>query len=473
MNRAKRLYILLGILAAVCIVTFAVSRYETRKEDIKASGEVVFTIDPDAVTALSWEQGSSSLAFSLSDGIWQYGGDAAFPVDADKIAERLDAFVDFAAAYVIDDVTDYAQYGLEDPECTVYITTGEGTAAIALGAYSTMDAQRYVSTGDGKVYLAVSDPMELFSTELSRMIKNDVTPDIDRADCISFTGENEYTVIYDGSGEESICADDVYFSDGRPLDTVRVEDYLRTIASLGLSDYATYTADEDKLSFYGLDSPVLTVTLDYTDDDGADKSFTLAVSKNAQELAAAEKNDEDTAEVQAYARVGDSAIVYKISSESYDSLVASGYDDLRHREIFTADFSDVTAITAALDGETYSFELRADEDSKKLLSDVENVWYYGEDKIDAAALEDALVSLLAESFTDEKPSGKCEIALTLTLDNERFPELDIALYRHDGSSCIAVVDGETIGLVPRGEAVSLIEAVNAIVLGASGDTSDS
>lgn len=465
MRKTKRLYVLLGVLAAVCVVTFAVSRYETKKEDIKASGEVVFTIDPDAVTALSWEQGSSSLAFTRTDGAWQYDGDAVFPVDQDKIAARLDAFVDFAAAYVIDDVTDYAQYGLDDPECIVYITTDEGTASVALGAYSTMDAQRYVSTGDGKVYLAASDPMELFSAELSRMIKNDTTPDIDCADEIRFTGGDEYTVSYDTSGEGSVCADDVYFADGAPLDTARVESYLRTMSSLGLSDYATYTADEASLSFYGLDAPALTVALDYTDADGAAQSFTLAISKNAQELSVAEKNGEDAADVQAYARVGDSPIVYEISADSYDRLMAAGYDDLRHRELFTADFADVTAVTAALDGETYSLELRADEDSKKLLSEVENVWYCGGEKIDIDALEDALVSLSAESFTDEKPTGKCELSLTLALDNARFPEVSIALYRADGSRCLAAADGVTVGYVPRSEVVDLIEAVNAIVLG--------
>ena len=473
MRKAKRLYVLLGVLAAVCIVTFAVSRYETKKEDIKASGEVAFTIDPDAVTALSWEQGSSSLAFTRTDGTWQYDGDAAFPVDQDKITERLNAFVDFAAAYVIDNVTDFSQYGLDTPECTVYITTDEGTATVALGAYSTMDAQRYVSTGDGKVYLAVNDPMELFSVELSRMIKNDTTPDIDHADKIRFTGEDEYTVTYDSDSGNSACADDVYFTDGAPLDTARVKSYLRTLSALGLSDYATYTADEDSLSFYGLDAPALTLAIDYTDGDGAAQSFTLAVSKNAQELSVAEKNGEDTADVQAYARVGDSPIVYKISADEYDRLTAAGYNDLRHRELFTADFDTVTAVTAALDGETYTFELRADEDSKKLLSEVENVWYSGEEKIDLDALEDALVSLSAESFTDEKPTGKCELSLTLTLDNERFPEQTIALYRLDGSRCIAVVDGKTVGYVPRNDAVKLIGAVNAIALGSSDESESS
>ncbi len=79
--------------------------------------------------------------------------------------------------------------------------------------------------------------------------------------------------------------------------------------------------------------------------------------------------------------------------------------------------------------------------------------------------EDALVSLSAESFTDETPAGKCELSLTLALDNARFPEVSIALYRADGSRCLAAADGVTVGYVPRSEVVDLIEAVNAIVLG--------
>ncbi len=56
-------------------------------------------------------------------------------------------------------------------------------------------------------------------------------------------------------------------------------------------------------------------------------------------------------------------------------------------------------------------------------------------------------------------------SLTLALDNARFPEVSIALYRADGSRCLAAADGVTVGYVPRSEVVDLIEAVNAIVLG--------
>lgn len=45
-----------------------------------------------------------------------------------------------------------------------------------LGDYSPMDSQRYVSIGDGNVYLVEDDPMEEFDVELSNMLDDDDIP---------------------------------------------------------------------------------------------------------------------------------------------------------------------------------------------------------------------------------------------------------------------------------------------------------
>lgn len=57
-----------------------------------------------------------------------------------------------------------------------------------------------------------------------------------------------------------------------------------------------------------------------------------------------------------------------------------------------------------------------------------------------------------------------EISLTIHLDNENFPRIQIKLYRYDGSRCLAAIDGESVSLVERTAVVNLIEAVHAIVL---------
>ena len=86
------------------------------------------------------------------------------------------------------------------------------------------------------------------------------------------------------------------------------------------------------------------------------------------------------------------------------------------------------------------------------------------EELEMAGLRSAVRGLKANTFTDETPTQKEEIALTVYLEDENYPEVRIQLYRYDGKDCIAVVDGEPIALVERSYVVDLTEAVNSIVL---------
>ena len=472
MNRAKRLYILLGVLAAACIAAFAVLHLEQRQEEIAESGETVLEIDPDAVQSLSWEYEGETLAFHRDGDGWRYDDDEAFPVDGEKIQELLGQFEAFGAAFVITDVEDYAQYGLDDPTCTIQLATEDESYTIELGNYSNMDEQRYVSTGDGNVYLAVSDPLDVYDTDLSGLIANDQVPDWTQVTGLTFAGEQDYAVTRQEDSGLSYSEDDVYFTqrDGEslPLDTDLVEGYLRSLQSLALTDYVTYNATEEELASCGLDEPQLTVTVDYTgeDEDGAETSgtFVLHISRDPEELAQAQADEEsgsaeteDTEEeITAYARVGDSQIVYRLSGSDYEALMAASYDELRHQEVLWADFAGVTQLDLSLEGEDYAITAQGEGDSR--------TWTYQGEELEIDDLQSALEGLTAAEFTDEAPDQQEEISLTVHLDSERFPTVEIQLYRYDGTNCLAVVDGETVSLVPREQVVALTEAVRAIVL---------
>lgn len=467
MKRSKRLHILLGVLAAVGIVTFAVTQYEEKQEEIEASGEVVLEIDPAAVQTLSWEYDAETLAFH-KDGTWVYDTDEAFPVDEERIDELLGVFEAFSAAFIIEDVTDYSQYGLDDPVCTIGISTGDTDYEIQLGDFSTMDSQRYVSIGDGNVYLATADPLDYFDAALRDMIDNDEAPDFGTVEAIRFDGDQTCQIAYQEYTEDSsytYCSDDVYFVQQEdamlPLDTSRVEGYLDSISGLSLTDYVTYNVTEEELAEYGLDAPELSVTVTYVPEDSEQTAeFTLHISRDPDEQAAAEaedgEEDETEEEITAYARVGESQIVYQITGDSYEALMAAGYDDLRHYEVLTADFADVTGLDITLEGESYTITAEGSGEDK--------TFYYGEEELDIADLQSALEDMGAASFTDEEPSQKQEISITVHLDNETHPTVQIDLYRYDGEQCLAVLDGTPTSLVPRDMVVDLVEAVNAIVL---------
>ena len=469
MKRSKKLYTLLGVLVVVCAITFGVTRYEEEKEQIKNSDEIILELDCENVTKLSWEYEGESLAFH-KDESWVYDEDDAFPVSEEKVGELLEIFESFGVSFIIEEVEDFGQYGLDNPECTINIETEDDTYEIKLGDFSSMDSERYVSIDDGNVYLVKEDPMESFEITLKDMIDNDEAPDFEQVNQIQFEGEAEYEVVYDEENEKAYSEEDIYFTDvdgeSVPLDTNLTESYLSTISGLSLTEYETYNVTDEELATYGLDQPELTVTVQYSwedeDEEMQEDTFTLSISqdpeekKNTKKSEDSEEEDEEEEEITAYARVGESKIIYKITGEEYEALMAGTLDDLRYQEVIPAAFSEIEEINISLEGKEYTITSKGKDDDKTFLCD--------DEEIEIADFQSALESMTAESFTDETPTEKEEISMTISLDNENHPEIKVELYRYDGDSCLAVVDGKPLSLVSRSSVVDLVEAVNAIVL---------
>lgn len=452
MRKMTKLVVLCGVLAALCLTIAAVSRREERKEQIKTSGEVFLQIPAEGVTALSWENEEGAFSFTKEDG-WVYDADADFPVDGEKVEKLLSVFESLSAAFVIEEVEDYADYGLDEPAGSVTVFSGEESVTVLLGDFSKMDQQRYVSVGDGKAYLVTHDPMDEFSAVLADMMLDDEIPAFDTVRKLSFSGSASYTIVRDEEAA-SLCADDVFFAGGRPLDTDRVESYLQTLAALPLSACASYHAAQEELEAFGLAEPELSVTVAYTDGE-EQGSFTLHIGRDQKQLLAAQESGEGLDEVAAYVRLGESQIVYELSAANYRKLAAASYDELRHREIFPAAFDSVRAFTATLEGGQHAFA-RAED----------GTWTFDGREIEVSGVESALLAVSASSFTGEAPAQKEELGLVLELENEDFPSVSLSFYRYDGESCLAAVDGETVALVPRSEVVALVEALHAILLAA-------
>ncbi len=474
MKRNKKIVILLGLLLCISLAAFGVSRYEEQKELIKNSDEIILEVADEDVTALSWECDTGSFAFHKDEnGRWLYDTDEAFPVDEEKIKGLLGQFREFGVSFIIEEVEDWEQYGLEAPVCTVHMETESETYEIRLGNYSAMDSERYVSIGDGNVYLVKNDPLEQFEIEISDVIKHDEIPQFGNVTRVQFSGVEAEQIVYEEDSAFTYYAEDVYFveqgDDLKPLDTTRVNDYLDTIKYLNLKDYVTYNASEEELKTYGMDAPELTIMLDYTIDEEkmdekASGSFTLNIGRNPEEreeekITGSEEesvsNEEEEA-VTAYARVGESKIIYQITADQYERLMDMSYDTLRHQEMFWADFADMYQLDILLENETYTIT--------SSMEDEKRTYYYNGEELEMAGIRSAIRGLTAVTFTDEEPEQKEEISLTIYLDNENYPEVHIQLYRYDGNNCIVVVDGNTVAFVERAKVIDLIEAVNSIVL---------
>ena len=210
MNRSKRLSVLLCVLVIFCALTLGVSKYEERKEKIKNSDEIILELNSEDVTELSWEYGSETFAFHKDEN-WLYDEDEHFPVNEEKVDQLLENFQSFGASFIIEDAEDLSQYGLGDPLCTIHIGLEEENYEILLGNYSEMDEERYVSIGDGNVYLVKDDPLDSFDIELSDMIQHDEIPEFDSVTEIQFAGSENYKAVYKGDNKVTYSKEDVYF----------------------------------------------------------------------------------------------------------------------------------------------------------------------------------------------------------------------------------------------------------------------
>ena len=458
MKQSKKLVSMLVVLAVVLVATVFVLTYEEKKEEIKNSGETILQIAKDDVTGIAWKNENNELSFSKEEK-WVYDGDDAFPVDADKLTALLHSFEELNASFEIENVDHYGQYGLENPEYSITLDTKDKTYEIRLGDFSSMDSERYISIGDGSVYLVADDPAEDFDIALDDLMEHDVIPEIEDATELAFTGMENYSICLE---ETSITYDeeDLYYADRNgkkeAVDSEKIEAYLNTIKNLSLTNYKTYAAEEGDLEEYGLNNPELTITVKNREEDEDGEmpieTFSISVGRNPEEVEKAEEEEE----VPAYVRVGESNIIYEITFTEYESLTASSYNDLCHQQIFWADFSSVTELTVGLEGEEYTFLASGKSDDR--------VYKYKDKEIEMDEVKSSLLGMTVEEFTNDSTEGKEEIRLTIELDNENVSSVEMKFYRHDGSTCLAVVDGENLAFVSREHVVDLIEAVNAVVL---------
>ena len=461
MKKNKKLYILLSILAGMCIITLIATNIEKKSEEIKNSGESILEIDIDTVNGLSWNIADEerSLAFHKDDN-WIYDEDTNFPVDKEKIEDALSIFESFAADFIIENVENFEQYGLENPQADISIETDDKTYEINIGDYSKMDSERYVSIGDGNVYLMKEDPMDTFDKELKDFIKDDEIPDFEGVASIKFEGEVNSDIVLNEKGTNPYNEEDVYFETYNekfiPLDTDSIDKYLGKIENLDLNKYVTYNVTDDELDKYGINSPDLLININYNemdeDENSIAKGFKLTVGSNIEELG----EDPDEEDILGYIRINESKIIYEIPGYDYNALIEDAGDELRHKNIIPADTKDISSIDVLMDNNKYHIV------NDKKGEDVRFI--YNDKEIENFDFEESLTLLNATSFTEDKPTGEKELSLLVSVDSNASPQITIDIYRYDGESCLVTVDGNSLAYINRDNVIDLKEAVNGFVL---------
>ena len=98
-----------------------------------------------------------------------------------------------------------------------------------------------------------------------------------------------------------------------------MEAWLDTIRNLNLKDYVSYNVSEGDLAQYGLDAPMVSVSVEsmvIEEKEELTENFALHIGRDPKEQQTEKSDVDGDEEVTAYARVGESGIIYQIFSES-------------------------------------------------------------------------------------------------------------------------------------------------------------
>lgn len=468
MKRKKTLLILCAVLVVAILAIVVEKAVKQHIDTVNTIDEEVFAVSEDDLDKVTVSYDGGEVTLEKIDDTWTYTDDTDFPVDQDYMTDMLSYFESVHASFIIDDVEDYSQYGLSSPEATITFTADDTDSVITFGTFSTIDEKRYICIDGGSVYLIDEDILEYMSADIDDYLDRDEVYDYSQLTAMTVTGDGDVNVIYDPDGDYTYTDDyDYYYVDDseyKPLSENLVLTYLSNLQAMDLTEYETYSATADDLEKYGLDNPTLTVTITGevpTGDSEEDEDSDEAVESKTQTVYLAHEEDADIA----YLYFEGSTIVYAITSDAYDELADASYETLRPTEVVSIDWTNVSQMSATIDGDTYIVAVEYNEKDG-------NTYTVDDETLDFVTATTKIDGLVLTEAGDDYTKGTEELAFAITLNDEDATTINVVLYQYDGDSCVVAVDGQVQGLCSRSSMSSLREEMTSAILNKGKETEE-
>ena len=191
MNRQRNAVIVLFfILVILLLVLFGVKKTNEWKSE--GQGEAVDTISvtdfaADDVSDFSYTSPEKEYSLEKKDGIWYVAEDHSLTVTQYRISNMLARVTPLKAVQVISDVTDWAQYGLENSAKSIVLHTSSGTYKILIGDKNELTGNYYVRIDDTDCVDVVEEgDITVFDVSIA-----DVTETEEESEVSSETEESE------------------------------------------------------------------------------------------------------------------------------------------------------------------------------------------------------------------------------------------------------------------------------------------
>lgn len=459
MKRGAKLGVLLAallVLVGAWLLTKQLTlRQQEAAQEAAAAEPIDLSVGPaDEVTALSWDYFGDTVSLTRDGDGWSNTEDESCPISADAVTPLTQTVGELYASSVIEDVEDFEQYGLAEPDMKIMAATADnvvtywvGGPAVATGGYYLrLEGEDTVYVADSMIYTVFSD------TQIDDLLDLESLPE----DMTSLTALTVSTQAGDYALEHRADAGQIWYASAfpwflldasgapvRPVDTDEVQQLCDLAAKISLTDCVSWNMKD--AAEYGFDQPQGTVTVTYLDGAGESQDLTL------------EFGDYDSGDV--YVRLAGSRMVYRVSGLTLDGLMYPDLDGMAPLDPCALDWDALRSVALELDGKSYNV-VRDVSTPTGEEEEPENIYTLGQRSLDADKVDywlERLYELKADSRS-ESPGRDSLFSFTFRQDNPAWPEVTVEFRVYDSVHDLCLVNGQEGYLVSRTTADSLAEA---------------
>ena len=156
-----QLIIMLAVLLVLGVGYLALRQYnkvQSEKEP-EVEGDVLITLEKDDIIRFSFDYQGTDYTYEKEDGTWYYADDRSLTLTQTRLNTMAGRVAGLTADNTITGVTDFAQYGLDEPFKTITFETASESYTFNVGDYNDMASVYYICEPDSDTVYTVSSIM--------------------------------------------------------------------------------------------------------------------------------------------------------------------------------------------------------------------------------------------------------------------------------------------------------------------------
>lgn len=293
---------------------------------------------PQSYTAISYDNGSATLSFTLDEqGAWIWADDPDFPLDDLTVASIADELSSLHFQQTLPAGESMETYGFTTPSATLSATNSRGTTQTLVFGKTTTDGDSYylqMNGDESTVYIVADTLCKYMSTPIYNMCVLPRLPELSEASLLALSiqgpvpaetgggegeegGEGEapaeppeppMTVLSarraEGEGQSTLW----FQENNNVTSNTLLRELLKDLETLAFLRCVDYRPSEEAEEICGFDAPDAVLTVGYT-ASGTEQTLTLTVGARLPDGSGR------------YARLGDGSTIYSLSTDALDPLM--------------------------------------------------------------------------------------------------------------------------------------------------------